>query len=158
MLYLQVNLAVRNSDKMMIMSKQKISTKNYCQPSDYCGDYSMWPKEWMIIDEDFLIGKNLLDLFTPFINSLIKEGLAVKSIKNHMTNLSVLGAEIISCLNDDDEKNRKLTPKKLLLEYIDEDYGPLVHHWDPNDSTEEAYLKSLDATCRKLYKFIMVKA
>ena len=137
-----------------MMSKQKITTKNYCQPTDYWGDYLEWPKDWMIVEEDLGIGNNLLDLFTPFIAFLIKDGLSVKAIKNHMTNLSVLGSEIIRCLNDDDEKNRKLIPKKLLLEYIDEEHGPLVHHWDPNDRTEEAYLKSLDATCRKLFKFI----
>ena len=128
--------------------------KSYTQPSDYCSDYLEWPKEWSVIDKDLVIGNQLLQLFTPFIEFLMKEGLSVKTIKNHITNLTVLGSEIIRCLNDGDEKNRKLTPKKLLLEYIDEDSGPLVSHWDPNDPTEEAYLKSLDATCRKLYKFI----
>lgn len=105
-------------------------------------------------DEDLAIGEALLGLFTPFIESLIKDGLSVKTITNHMGNLSVLGGEIIRRLNDVDEENRKLTPRKLLVEYIDDKGGPLVDHWNPNDSIEEAHLKSFDATCRKLYKFI----
>jgi len=105
-------------------------------------------------DEDLAIGEALLGLLTPFIESLIKDGLSVKTITNHMGNLSVLGGEIIWRLNGGDEKKRDLRPRELLLEYICDDGGPLVHHWNPNDSAEEAHLKSFDATCRKLYKFI----
>lgn len=124
------------------------------KPSHYFKDFYEWPNNWRVIDEDIKTGKNLLMLFEPFINTLIKEGLSVKTIKNHMTHLTILGEEIIRRLNDGDEKNRKLAPKKLLLEYIEDEYGPLVHHWDPNDSTEQTYQKSFDATCRKLYKFV----
>jgi len=108
----------------------------------------------MVIDEDLKAGKNLLTLFEPFIDTLIRKGLSVKIIKNHMANLKMLGEEIIRRLNDGDENNRKLSPKQLLLQYIEDEYGPLIHHWDPNDSTEQSYQKSLDATCRKLYKFV----
>jgi len=135
------------------MSKKKLP-KSYQKPVDYFSNFTQWPKNWMVIDEDLIIGNNLLMLFTPFIETLINEELAVKTITNHMANLMLLGEEIIKHLNDDDENNRKLIPKKMLLEYIDEECGPLLHHWDPNDPTEEAYLKSFDATCRKLYKFI----
>lgn len=105
-------------------------------------------------DEDLVIGDALLTLFTPFIESLINDGLSVKTIKTHMGNLSVLGSEIIRRLNDVDEENRKLTPREILLGYLDDEGGPLVDHWNPNDGIEEAHLKSFDATCRKLYKFI----
>jgi len=132
-----------------------MTIKKYIKPVNYFKDYCDWPKHWMESDEDLATGNALLVLFTPFIESLIKNDLSVRIIKNHMGNLSVLGGEIIRRLNDGDEKNRKLQPKELLLEYIDEEYGPLVHHWDPNNTTEESYLKSFDGTCRKLYKFIL---
>ena len=135
------------------MSKKKVSPKKYRKPVDYFSNFHEWPKDWVGVDEDLAIGNSLLTLFTPFIESLIENGLAVKTIKNHMGNLGVLGSEIIRRLNDSDEENRKLRPRKLLLEYIDDQHGPLVHHWDPNDSIEEGYLKAFDATCRKLFKF-----
>ena len=136
------------------MSKKITSAKNYHKPINYFKDFQEWPQNWMVIDEDLKVGKSLLALFEPFIDTLIKKGLSVKIIKNHMANLTMLGGEIIRRLNDGDEKNRKLAPRKLLLEYIEDEYGPLVHHWDPNDSTEQAYQKSFDATCRRLHKFV----
>lgn len=136
------------------MPKKQMTAKKYQKPVDYFKDFYEWPKDWMGVKADLVIGDALLRLFTPFIESLIKNGLSVKTIKNHMGNLAVLGSEIIRRLNDGDEKNRKLMPRKLLLEYINDENGPLVHHWDPNDSTEEAHLKSFDATCRKLFKSI----
>lgn len=134
------------------MSKKK-TAKKYEKPVDYFKNFYEWPKDWMGAEEDLIIGIALLTQFTPFIESLIKQGLAVKTIKHHMGNLAVLGSEIIRRLNDGDEKNRNLPPRRLLLEYIDDQHGPLVDHWDPNDSIEETHLKAFDSTCRKLFKF-----
>ena len=44
--------------------------------------------------EDLEIGRSLLALFTPFIQNLIDEGLAKKTIKNHGSHLGILGREI----------------------------------------------------------------
>lgn len=137
-----------------MMSKKKLPAKNRQKLPNYFKDFHDWPSHWVVVDEDLKIGSSILIIFEPFIRTLIEEGLSAKTIKNHMSNLTILGAEIIRCLNDSDEKNRKLSPRKLLLEYIDHEYGPLVYSWDPNNSTEEGYQKSLDATCRKLHKFI----
>lgn len=129
--------------------------KNNPKSADYYGTFIEWPKQWMVIDEDLMIGQQLLTLFEPFIDALVKEGRSAKTLQNHVTHLKILGAEIIRRLNSGDEGNRTLSPKPLLLEYIEEEYGPLVYHWDPNDRIEEAYQKSFDATCRRLYKFIL---
>lgn len=136
------------------MSKKR-TAKSYQTPVDYFSNYYEWPKDWMGMDEDLVVGEDLLALFTPFIESLIKDGLSVKTVRNHMGNLSALGGEIIGRISVVDEENRKLRPKELLLAYISDDGGPLVDHWDPNESAGEANLKSYDATCRKLYKFII---
>lgn len=132
------------------MDKKKINA-----PEDYFDNYYDWPSDWMGVEEDIIIGNSLLTIFTPFVETLIEEKHSVKTIKKHLGNLALLGGEIIGRLNDEDEKNRKLTPRKLLLEYIDDECGPLVDHWDPNNKTEEALQKAFDGTCRKLHKFIL---
>ena len=46
-------------------------------------------------EEDLEIGRGLVALFTPFIQHLIDQGLAKKTIKNHGNHLGRLGGEII---------------------------------------------------------------
>lgn len=136
-----------------VMSMKK-TAKVYQKPTDYFSDFPEWPTHWRVTDDDLAIGQGLLTWFEPFIATLIKDGRAVKTITHHMANLTILGAEIIQRLNDDDESHRTLSPRALLLEYVSEEGGPLVHAWDPNDRIEEAYQKSFNATCRKLFKFV----
>ena len=61
----------------------KIKTKTKCiTPSDYFPDMGDWPTDWMAIKEDMEIGRGLLGQFTPFVQHLIDEGLAKKTIEN----------------------------------------------------------------------------
>lgn len=107
----------------------------------------------MIRSDDVPIGQRLLTLFEPFINTLIKEGRSAKTVRNHVAHLRILGAETVRRLNECDDK-RTLPPKPLLLAYIEEEYGQLIHQWDPNVRADGAHQRSFDAICRKLYKFI----
>jgi len=152
----QVELYEKNSDKgdARMSTKKKIIRK-YEKPTDYYRDFNEWPEDWLVIEKDRAIANNLLKLYVPFIAALIQNELSVKTIKKHMGNLAMLGSEVIRNLNDGDEKYRKLKPKQLLLKYIDAEEGPLLHHLDPNDSTDEAHQKSLDATCCKLCRFVL---
>jgi hypothetical protein len=109
----------------------------------------------MGIEQDLEIGRGLLALFTPFIQHLIDEGLAKKTITSHGCHLGMLGREIIERLNEVDEENRKLSPRELILHYVDQEGGPLLSFWDPNDKTELAHHMAYDATCRKLLKFVI---
>lgn len=108
----------------------------------------------MIVDKDLVIGQGLITVFELFIDTFIKDGRSVKTVKYHVTHLTILGSEIIRRLNDGDESNQTLSPKASLLEYFEEEYGPLIHHWNPNDRIDEAHKKSFDATCRQLFKFV----
>jgi hypothetical protein len=81
-----------------------------------------WPNDWMGIKEDLEIGRGLLALFIPFIQHLIDEGLAKITIKKHGCHLGILGSEIIQRLNSLEE-NRKLSPRELILHYVDEEGG-----------------------------------
>lgn len=122
-------------------------------PLAYSKDFYEWPDSWMGFDEDLTTGKYILDGFLPFVKFLIEQGFAKRTIKNHMDNLWLLGAEIIRGVHDD-ERQRNLPPKALLFEYVNEEGGPWVHQWDPNNSKDEGECNSYDATCRKLFRFL----
>jgi hypothetical protein len=135
------------------MPKTKKKSKR-TKPSDYFPYIDEWPNEWMGVDEDLEIGRGLLGFFTPFIQHLIDEGYAKKTIDSHGSNLNILGGEIIERLNEIDEDNRKLSPKDLILHYVDEEGGPFLSFWDPNDITEYRKLMAYGSTCRKFLKFM----
>src|SRR6202048_3286953 len=99
------------------MPKTKKKAKSATRPSDYFPDINEWPNDWMGTKEDLEIGRGLLALFTPFIQHLIDEGLAKKTIKNHGSHLGILGSEIIRRLDGLDEENRTLSPRELILHY-----------------------------------------
>ena len=111
----------------------------------------------MGIEEDLAIGRGLLALFIPFIQHLIDQGVAQKTIKSHGYHLSMLGGEIIERLNQDDEDNRKLPPRELILHYVDDEGGPLLSFFDPNVKAELAQHMAYDATCRKFLKFVTLE-
>lgn len=136
------------------MSTTQIANTNQ-KPADYVDDVLQWPTQWMISNDDVPIGQRLLTLFEPFIDMLIKEGRSTKTMHKHVAHLRILGAEIVRRLNEDDEDKRTLPAKSLLLAYIEEEYGPLVHQWDSNVRADESHQRAFDATCRKLYKFIL---
>ena len=143
-----------NCMTIVIMSKKKKAAKDNSLLTEYFSDFNDGPSKWAEGDEDLKIGAGMLDSFAVFTKSLIESGLAKKTIKNHMSNLDLLGNEIIRRLNDDDAAFRKLPTNTLILKYIDDETGPLLSFWDPNDSAELANHMAFDATCRKLYKFI----
>lgn len=135
------------------MSKKKRPPKKFEKPSDFDDNFYEWPTNWSITEKDLQIGKALVSKFETFIQIMINDGLAVKTIKNHMHNLNLLGAEIIRRLNDEDKPGWNLPIYQIISSYVDEECGPLLHFWNPNDPTEETYLKAFDTTCRKFYKF-----
>ena len=95
--------------------------------------------------------------YSHFIQHLIDEGLAKKTIKNHGSHLGILGGEIIRRLDGLDEENRTLSPRELILHYVDDEGVPLLSFWSPNDKTELAHHMAYDATCRKFFKFLTRK-
>ena len=83
----------------------------------------------------------------PFIMNLIDQGLKVKTVRNHMNNLWLLGGEIIRSVSTNDDY--KIPPDESLRRSVDQDGGPYCQHL----ATEEE-VRSYDATCRKLSKFL----
>lgn len=117
-------------------------------PRNICPDFDQWPRDWAGDSDDLKYGRELLAVFEPFCEELIKSGLARTTIRRHMVHLGILGSELIREL-DDDEKWRKRPAVDYVIDQTQYGEGPLCRQLD----TEEE-IRSFDGTCRKLYKFL----
>lgn len=115
--------------------------------TDICPDFPEWPERWMGVDEDLVYGKHLLEEMRPFAEFLAESGLTKKTIKRHLTNLWLLGGEIIRNVSLYEEYSIPASEK--LRDSICPDGGPYCRHLD---SEEE--MRSFDSTCRKLHKYL----
>jgi hypothetical protein len=113
----------------------------------YGRDLDKWPHSWMGLEKDLPPGEALVVCFRPFIKHLAASSLSPKTIRRHVDNLWLLGGEIIRDLNYNPAL-RKVAAQKLLRDVVRADGGPLMY----NGSEEEQ--RSLDSTCRKLYRFL----
>jgi hypothetical protein len=102
----------------------------------------------MGLEKDLPPGEKLMACFRPFIEHLAASSLSPRTIQNHVDNLWALGGEIIRYLHEDPSLRRK-DIEEILDARIDEEGGPLVYAYE----SEEALQRSLDSTCRKLYRF-----
>lgn len=115
-------------------------------------DIEKWPESWEIVEQDIECGKKIVEsVFIPFLESIIDKGLTRRTIKKHIDNLWLLGGEIINRANREEDL-RKLEPRLLVLEFIDDDGGPYSKHIDT-----ETEMESFDSTCKKLFKFIKIQ-
>ncbi|MCF6267730.1 MAG: hypothetical protein L3J57_14490 [Desulfuromusa sp.] len=118
----------------------------------YCKEIENWPESWEIDTPDIKTGKSILhEVFLPFFENLISEELARKTIKIHISNIWLLGGEIIVRVNFDEELRNEMGPS-LVEMHIDEFGGPYSKHLDT--AVEK---KSFNSSCKKLYKFIKLQ-
>jgi hypothetical protein len=110
-------------------------------------DFCEWPQRWAGIPEDVAYGKGILEIYKPFVEELLLR-YSLNTVKRHLDNLWLLGGELIRAIHIDPEERAK-TPMELLIDNIDETGGPYCRHLD----TEEE-MRSYDATCKKLFKFL----
>ena len=109
-----------------------------------------WPDSWAGFKKDVEYGQKLIQLMKPFIEELLQSECSYKTIKNHIDNLWVLGGYIIKEINNSQNKV-DLEPHLLLTRYIDSIDGPWIYDFSESEQ------KGFDATCRKLYKYIVEK-
>ena len=107
-----------------------------------------WPRSWHYDQADIAVGQQIVDVLTPFLLNLLDQGLARKTVSRHRDNLWVLGGELIRRRYEDDELAR-LDVTDALQQLIEADGGPLIY---PRISESEQ--DPLDATCRKLHRFL----
>jgi hypothetical protein len=101
----------------------------------------------MGIVEDLHSGRQLLAEIQPFAEFLVESGLAKNTISRHLSNLWLLGGEIIRDVSLYEEYDIPASEK--LRESVGPDGGPYCRHLDT-----DAEMKSFDSTCRKLHKFL----
>ena len=111
-------------------------------------DLDDWPRSWHVDPADIPVGQQIVQVLTPFLLHLLDQGLAKTTFRRHRDNLWALGGELIRCRYDDDELARK-NAKDALRQLIEVDGGPLM--WPRISEPEQ---DSLDATCRKLNRFL----
>lgn len=100
-------------------------------------------------EKDLPPGEELVACFRPFLEDLVASDLSPKTIQRHVDNLWALGGEIIRNLNENPSLRRK-SIGQILDDRIDEEGGPLVYALE----SEEPLQRALDATCRKLHRFL----
>lgn len=117
--------------------------------AELCPDLAEWPHRWRIDDGDLDFGRNLLQALMPFLRHLLTTDLSRKTLARHRDHLWMLGGELVRRLYDD-PRLRKKPAIAVLLHYIEDEGGPLIY-----PSITEAQQRAFDATCRKLYRFLM---
>ena len=115
-------------------------------------DLDDWPQSWHVEPADIVVGQLIVQALTPFLLHLLDQRLAKATLRRHRDNLWALGGELIRCRYDDDELADKHV-KDALRQLIEGDGGPLM--WP---RITEAQQDSLDATCRKLNRFLRESA
>ena len=118
--------------------------------TDICPHFLEWPERWMGTEQDLDYGNQLLEEMRPFAEFLAEGALAKKTIKRHLSNLRLLGGEI---LRDVSLYNEYPTPaSEKLRQSVGPDGGPYCRHLD-----SESEMKSFDSTCRQLHKYLEEK-
>jgi hypothetical protein len=112
-------------------------------------DADTWPRRWRVEDRDLRPGEQMLTLFKPFLLHLLSLGLARKTLRLHRDHPCALGGEIIRCLHEDPQLRRR-SIERVLADNLEEDGGPLIY-----PTISEAEQRSFDATCRKLFRFLL---
>ena len=115
--------------------------------TDACPEFPDWPRRWMGVDEDVPYGLGILEVFAPFIQKMIDDGRARKTIVTHCTNLWLLGGEIIRRVALYNEYH--IEPHRMVMNSVGPDGGISCRHLDC-----EAHVSSYDGTCRRLYRFL----
>jgi hypothetical protein len=107
-----------------------------------------WPLLWQGLPDDVRIGKTVVAAIRPFLASLAASDASETTLRRHFGNAYLLGDEIVrntSLLGIEVTKGTE-----LLLEFIDESGGPLLHGYATEDEQ-----RSFDSTCRKLHRFVV---
>ena len=100
------------------------------------------------MEEDVIIGQAITEQFKLFLIDLLEKERSKKTIRNYGDFLWVLGGELIRSINEDEDE-RKLSARELILKYIDDSGGPYWRHAD-DESEHSRY----DYVCKQLYKFM----
>src|SRR5271157_4583508 len=114
----------------------------------YCPDLDQWPASWAYEPRDIPPGLRMVECFQPFLRELLALSLSRRTLRRHRDNIWVLGGEVIRRLQMDSSLRRRPI-QQVVRDLIGDDGGPLLSH-----GQSEAEQRSLEATCRKLFRFL----
>jgi hypothetical protein len=131
-------------------SSSRAHTRAATRLTAYCKDLDRWPQSWAGFPElDVPVGERIVEEFKPFLLQLIQQDRAGKTVKKYADYLWVLGGELIRHVNEEEEKDRTLPARELILHHIDETGGP---HWRHAQNERDRH--AFDSVCRRLYRFM----
>jgi hypothetical protein len=113
-----------------------------------CPDLDDWPRRWQYEAADLVPGTAIVAMFKPFLLDLLRRKVSKTTFNRDRGNLWQVGGEIIRRRHDDPDLKR-LPIDQLVRQLVEEDGGPLI--WPRITETEQ---NAIDATCRKLYRFL----
>ena len=91
----------------------------------YVPDLQNWPASWRFEDEDIAPGQAFVEVFTPFLQHLLAQGYARKTLNRHRDHLWMLGGHLIEVRHEDVDA-ATIDARALVLNQIDQDGGPLI--------------------------------
>ena len=113
-----------------------------------CPDLDNWPNSWSYDQPDLAVGQRIIEVLIPFLLDLLNQGLARQTVRRHRDNLWMLGGELVRRRYEDDVL-AQMDVSDALQQLVQDDGGPFM-----GSRISEAEQDSLDATCRKLRRFL----
>lgn len=109
-----------------------------------------WEKDWHVADGDEQLSRKLIPIFEAYLNDLHQRGVSKSTFKRNQNACSAIGSHIVDQVYGYELDNIEESElgRDILLRYVDPDEGPLVFQND------EVWQREVDATSRKLFKFI----
>ena len=103
---------------------------------------------WQFESTDIAPGNAIVAIFKPFLIDMLRSKPSRTTFNRHRDNLWQVGGEFIR-LRHDRTDLRRMRVERLIRLLVEEDGGPLI--WPRISESEQ---NAIDATCRKLYRFL----
>ena len=112
-----------------------------------------WKRDWNICMEDLELSQKIIPVFESYLQILQGKGASKSTFNRHKSACHALGGYIIEQVFNYEENpfSGNESGEEILLHYIDNYGGPLIHH------DNEIWQNEVDAACRKLYKVLSGK-
>lgn len=116
------------------------------QLSDFLSDFEEWPERWMGVNEDLEYGRGVLEAMRPFVEALLASDMSIRTVRDHLDFLWLLGGEIIREVSTFEEY--EVPPLEKLRQSVSAEGGPSCRHL-----SSRAEAESYHRTCRKLVDY-----
>ena len=103
---------------------------------------------WQYEPKDIAPGTAIVAILKPFLRDMLHSKPSRASFNRHRDNLWLVGGEFIRLRYEHPDLHR-MSIDHLVQHLIEEDGGPLL--WPRISESEQ---RAIDATCRKLYRFL----